>query len=252
MLLDGRELVGYIQERQARQARSLKPRPRLAIVRQGAGEATDRYLRIKRAYGEEIGVSVDTYTETPATLFERIHKLNDDHLVTGIIVQLPLQDDPSLTDKALKAVATHKDIDGLRPDSPFEQATPKAIMWLLSAYNIDLKGKKIAIVGQGRLVGEPLADQLEVSGHEVVRLDDETKDLEGALREADIIISATGQPGLITSTMVKPGAVVVDAGAPKSDLADDLRAREDIKMTPNPGGVGPVTVAALFDNLLAS
>jgi methylenetetrahydrofolate dehydrogenase (NADP+)/methenyltetrahydrofolate cyclohydrolase len=250
MILDGRELVGYIQERQSRQVRALKPRPRLAIVRQGTTPATDLFLRVKQAYGRDIGVDVDTYTEDSSDLIERIHRLNKDETITGIIVQLPFADAPELIDEAIGAVAKAKDVDGLTPDSPFDAATPKAILWLLAAYNIDLKDKDIAIVGQGRLVGDPLAKALEASGHRVRRLDDTTKNLKSELIEADIIIAATGEAGLITSEMVKPGAVVVDVGAPKSDLADDLRARIDIKVTANPGGVGPVTVAALFDNLL--
>jgi methylenetetrahydrofolate dehydrogenase (NADP+)/methenyltetrahydrofolate cyclohydrolase len=251
MLLDGRELVGYIHERQLRQARGLKTRPRLAIVRQGATKASDVFLRLKVAYGLEIGVPVDTYTETRESLLERIHLLNKDAAVTGIIVQLPLADATELTGEALVAVAPDKDVDGLAPNSPYQSATPKAIAWLLAAYNIDLKGKHIVVVGQGKLVGKPMADRLETSGYEVVRLDDAVGDLGAELLQADVIITATGKAGLITSSMVQPGTVVVDAGAPKSDLADDLRARTDIKITPNPGGVGPVTVAALFDNLLS-
>jgi methylenetetrahydrofolate dehydrogenase (NADP+)/methenyltetrahydrofolate cyclohydrolase len=250
MLLDGRELRDYIKERQIRQARSLRPQPRLAIVRQGTSEVTDLFLRVKQAYGRDIGVSVDTYTESPETLLERIKELNSDDAVTGIIVQLPLADAPELTDEALNAVSPSKDVDGLAPKSRYDPATPKAILWLLAAYNVDLKDKVIAVVGQGRLVGKPLADQLEASGQTVRRLDETTEDLGSELIDADIIISATGQAGLITSEMVKAGAVVVDVGAPVSDLADDLRARTDIKITANPGGVGPVTVAALFDNLL--
>jgi methylenetetrahydrofolate dehydrogenase (NADP+)/methenyltetrahydrofolate cyclohydrolase len=250
MILDGRELVGYIQERQVRQARSLRVPARLAIVRQGSTPATDLFLRVKQTYGQEIGVAVDTYTEEPERLLERIHSLNKDRAVTGIIVQLPLADAPELTDVALSAVAPDKDVDGLVPNSPFEAATPKAILWLLAAYNVDLKGKTIAVVGQGRLVGKPLADALEASGHTVKRLDDTTKSLKAELLEADIVVAATGQAGLITSEMIKTGTVVVDVGAPASDLADDLRERTDLKLTANPGGVGPVTVAALFDNLL--
>lgn len=251
MLLDGRELVGYIKQRQVQQARSLATPPRLAIVRQGATPATDIYLRVKQAYGDEIGVAVDVYTETPDTLLARIKTLSSDKTVTGINVELPFKDAPELTDQALAAVALPKDVDGLAPQTPFEAATPKGIMWLLSGYNIDLQGKRIAVVGQGRLVGLPLSDRLEKSGYQVIRLDEAAKDLKTALTGADIIITATGQAGVITSAMVAPGTVVVDAGAPVSELADDLRARDDIKLAPNPGGVGPVTVAALFDNLLS-
>ena len=248
--LDGREVAGFIQERHAGIVRGIHVKPRLVIVRQGATRATDMYLRVKQRYGQELGVAVDVYTEAPTTLLQRIHELNDDATVTGIAVELPFADEPELTDRALAAVALSKDVDGLAPNTSFEVATPKAIRWLLAAYNVELKQRRIVVVGQGRLVGAPLADQLEASGLEVVRADEHTKDLARVLIEGDIIISATGQAGLITTAMVKPGAALVDAGAPKSDLDPTLYDRDDLAITPNPGGVGPMTVAALFDNLL--
>jgi methylenetetrahydrofolate dehydrogenase (NADP+)/methenyltetrahydrofolate cyclohydrolase len=250
MTFDGNEVAGYIQERQAGQIRRLKSVPVLAIVRQGSSPATNIYLKVKKTYGEELGVDVRCYTETPDTLLKRIHELNRDPAITGINVELPFEDAPELTDDALAAVALAKDVDGLAPNSPYDPATPKAIWWLLSAYNIELKAKIIAVVGQGRLVGSPLSDQFETAGYTVIRIDDTVDNLAHSLITADVIISGTGVPGLITSDMAKPGAVIIDAGAPRSDLAADLRTRTDIKCSPNPGGVGPVTVAALYENLL--
>ncbi|HSX02259.1 MAG TPA: bifunctional 5,10-methylenetetrahydrofolate dehydrogenase/5,10-methenyltetrahydrofolate cyclohydrolase [Candidatus Saccharimonadia bacterium] len=249
-LLAGKDVAGFIQERHAQTVRGLLVAPKLAIVRQGATPATDAYLRVKKQYGADIGVMVDTYTEAPADLMARIAALNADPSVTGIIVQLPFADQPDLAEQALAAVAPAKDVDGLSPHSPFEAATPKAILWLLAAYNVDLSGRRIAVVGQGRLVGAPLADRLDASGHDVARLDEHTPNLAAALHDAGAIITATGQPGLITSAMVADGAIVVDAASPRSDLARDLFDRADLIITPNPGGVGPMTVASLFDNLL--
>lgn len=248
--LDGREVAGFIKQRHAGVVRSLPAVPRLAIVRQGTTPATDVFLRVKERYGQDIGVQVETYTEAPEGLLGRIAVLNADPALTGLIIQLPFADAPELADEALAAVVIAKDVDGLAPHSSFEVATPKAILWLLAAYNIVLKDKAIAVVGQGRLVGRPLADMLEASGLNVTRADEFTQDLVAVTSAADIIITATGQSGLITSAMVKPGAVVVDAGAPASDLAPELHDRTDLTLTPNPGGVGPMTVAALFDNLL--
>ena len=250
VVFDGQEVAGYIQERQAGQIRRMRGIPVLAIVRQGSSAATNVYLRVKRLYGEELGVDVRCYTETPETLLERIRELNADPEITGINVELPFEDAPELTEAALAEVALEKDVDGLAPNTPYDPATPKAIWWLLSAYNIELKGKKIAVVGQGRLVGAPISAQFEAAGHEVIRIDDTIDDLAAELITADIIISSTGVPGLITSSMVQPGAVVIDTGSPRSDLSEDLRARTDVKCSPNPGGIGPVTVAALYENLL--
>lgn len=247
--LDGREVAEYLQERHIRTVRGLRFVPGLAIVRTGDDAATTRYLAAKERYGEEIGVRVTVYGETAATIISRIERLSADPHTHGIIVQLPI--DPVVsTDEALNAVSPAKDVDGLRADSPFQEATPKAVLWLLAAYNIDLKDKYIVVVGQGRLVGKPLADSLAASGHNVSRVDIDTPDLMTALKDADVIVSATGKPELITSIMIKQGAVVVDCGSPQSELAADVRVRKDLTITPNPGGVGPMTVAALFDNLL--
>lgn len=247
-LLDGRDVAAFIKERHARQVTGLTPAPRLAIIRSAHNEAGDRYLKMKRAYGEEIGAPVDLYVETAATILDRIHTLNTDPAVTGIIIQLPLEN-PDITGRALAAVAPAKDVDGLGTHSPYEAATPKAALWLLAAYNVDLKGR-IVVVGQGRLVGKPLADRLEASGCDVVRCDITTPDLAAETIQADILFTGTGQAGLIKPNMVKPGAVVVDTGSPRQELDPALYDRPDLTITPNPGGIGPMTVASLFDNLL--
>jgi methylenetetrahydrofolate dehydrogenase (NADP+)/methenyltetrahydrofolate cyclohydrolase len=247
-LLAAENIVGFIQQRHVQQVVGFTPPPRLAIIRSSDNEAAERYLRAKAQYGAAIGVPVDIYVESPASLIDRIHALNADPATTGIIVQLPLPS-PELTSAALAAVAPAKDVDGLGPNSPFEAATPKAALWLLAAYNVDLRGR-IVIVGQGRLVGKPLADRLEASGHEVVRCDIHTTDLAAATRTADIIFTGTGTPSLIKPGMVKPGAVIVDTGSPRQELDPALYDDPTLTITPNPGGVGPMTVASLFDNLI--
>lgn len=247
-LLDGRAIAGYIKQRHTSQVAALPHQPRLAIIRSQDNEAGDRYLRMKRRYGEDIGVAVDLYVETSGTILERIAQLNADQSVTGIIIQLPLTD-PDITTRATAAVATAKDVDGLAPGSPFEAATPKAVLWLLAAHNVDLRGR-IVVVGQGRLVGKPLADRLEASGLDVVRCDIHTPDVPAETIQADILFTGTGQEHLIKPGMVKAGAVVVDTGSPRNELDPALYDRDDLTITPNPGGVGPMTVAALFDNLI--
>lgn len=248
-LLSGREVAPFITERHAQIVAGLEPKPRLAIIRSKENEAGDKYLGMKRKYGVGIGAGVDLYVETADTLLGRIDQLNDDPKVTGIIIQLPLIGAESLTEEALKAIAPAKDIDGLGPDSPYEAATPKAALWLLAAYNVDLKGR-IVVVGQGRLVGKPLADRLEAAGHDVVRCDINTKDLKAETIQADILFTGTGQEHLIKSDMVKEGAVLVDTGSPRFEFEPALYERDDLTITPNPGGVGPMTVVSLFDNLL--
>lgn len=248
-LLTGRDVASFLQQRHIGQVAGLSPKPRLAIIRSKDNEAGDRYLKMKRKYGEEIGVGVDLYVETEDTILDRIHALNHDPAVTGIIIQLPLPN-ADITALATAAVDLAKDVDGLAPGSKFEAATPKASLWLLAAHGVDIAGT-IVVVGQGSLVGKPLADRLEASGHHVIRCDINTKDVKAETLKADILFTGTGQQHLITSDMVKPGAYLVDTGAPRPEFHPDLYHRQDLGgITPNPGGVGPMTVVSLFDNLL--
>lgn len=247
-LLTGTDIADFIAQRHAGVVAGLAEQPRLAIIRSKDNEAGDRYLKVKRRYGESIGVAVDLYVETSDTIMERIAALNKDAAVTGIIIQLPLTG-TDITAEALAAIDPAKDVDGLGPKTPFEAATPKAVLWLLAAHNVDLKGRMV-IVGQGRLVGRPLADRLEASGHEVVRLDINTKDLAAEIIQADFVFTGTGKEHLITPAMVKEGAVIIDTGSPRNELDPALYMRDDLTITPNPGGVGPMTVVALFDNLI--
>lgn len=258
-ILDGSELVGYIKERQAKQVRALRQSwrvlPRLAIVRTGDNPVIDVYMRLKKTYGEDILIDVDVYNVTEADLFDQIKKLNNDENVHGIIIQLPLSN-PSQTDEAVRLVAAEKDVDGLGDRPSFTPATAMAINWLLAGYNIDLKNKKIAIVGNGRLVGAPLYEIWKKAGFDVSVYDDKTSDLSAAIKTSDVIVTATGVPGLIKNDMIKNSAVIVDAGTASEkgkivgDLAEEIRARKDLTITPIKGGVGPLTVAALFDNVI--
>ena len=260
-LLDGLELVGYIKERQAKQVRALRQSwrvlPKLAIVQTIDDPVIDMYVRLKKAYGADILIDVDVHKVDQSDALALINQLNADPLVHGIIVQLPLAD-PSQTDALVNAVEPAKDVDGLGDQATMTPATPMAIDWLLAGYNVVLQGKSIAIVGNGRLVGAPLYRIWSDQGLNVSVFDDTTADLQAAIGGSDVIVTATGVPGLITRSMVKPGAVVVDAGTASEsgkivgDVAPDVRDLDDITITPEKGGVGPLTVAALFDNVMAA
>lgn len=260
--LNGSELVGYIKERQARQVRGLrqawKTFPRLVILKTpGASKVIETYVNLKKRYGEDILIQTDIVTCTEEEMPDVLDTLNGDSTVHGIIVQLPL-DDPTRTDEVLGRIAPQKDVDGLGPNAKFDSATAKAINWLIAGYGIDLTAKRIAIVGNGRLVGAPLARMWQGSGYDVTVLDRKSTDVAGILRESDVVVTATGNPNLITATMLKIGAVVVDAGTASEDgvivgdLDASVRTREDLILTPEKGGVGPLTVAALFDNVIAA
>ena len=257
--LNGKELSEYITERQARQIRTLRQTyrvtPKLAIIQTIDNPVIDTYVRLKKNYGEDILAEVAVYKINQAELIDTIQMLNLDKTVHGIIIQLPLTD-PSLTDLAVSNVLPAKDVDGLGVNATLTPATAMAIDWLLAGYNVELKNHKIAIVGNGRLVGAPLAKLWATSGLDVTVYDDTTVNLASEVRKAQVIVTATGVPGLITSQMIQPGAVVVDAGTASEngklvgDVAEDVRERTDLTITPVRGGVGPLTVTALFDNLI--
>lgn len=258
-ILDGKELADFIKERQAKQVRALRQsqnvQPRLAIVQTIDSPVIDAYVRLKKAYGTDILIDVDIYKINQSAIRGTINTLNNNPSVHGIIVQLPL-DNPGETDTVVNLVSPEKDVDGLGEHAILTPATAMAIDWLVAGYNIDLASKTIAIVGKGRLVGAPLLSLWQGAGYNVSAYDRQTVDLSKVLRLADVIVTATGVPGLISSNMIAPGAVVIDAGTAAEhgkiigDLASDVRLRDDLTITPEKGGVGPLTVSALFDNVI--
>ena len=254
-ILNGTELAGFIKERQAHQVANMTTKPRLLIIRDSDHPVITKYVNLKKRYGEDIGVEViDSYTKDAKKIQENILRANNDPTINGIIIQLPLTD-KSLTDDLCNLITPAKDVDGLGINAKFDSATATAIIWLLAGYDIDLTNHKIALVGRGKLVGAPLYQMFTNSGHHVTlfhRGSDLTE-----LIDYDIIITATGIPGLITNSMISPGAVVVDAGTAsedgviKGDLAPKIRQRTDLAaITPEKGGVGPLTVTCLFDHVI--
>jgi len=257
--LNGKELAEYIQERQARQVRALRQadhvQPKLAIVVTIEHPVINIYMRMKKAYGADILIDVDVHRIKQDDAAETIAALNADPSVHGIIVQLPLER-PDETEAIVNLVAPEKDVDGLGAAPLFQPATPLAIMWLLAGYNVDLRDKKVLLVGRGKLVGAPLERILTDQGVDVSVADRETPDLKAATLEADVIITATGSPAILYSDMLKAKAVVVDAGVAGEegktvgDVAPEVYERDDLTITPPKGGVGPLTVCALFDNVI--
>lgn len=258
-LLNGRELADYIKERQARQVRALRQAhhvyPKLAIVQTIDNPVIDAYVALKKTYGADILVDVEAYKVDQSDLQGVVARLNDDPSTHGIIIQLPLADE-SATQAAVDAVAPEKDVDGLGKDAVLDPATPLAINWLVAGYNINLVGRRIAVVGNGRLVGAPLVRIWRESGYDVTTFDETSANMDEQLADFDVIVTAAGVPGLIKADSVKYGAAVIDAGTAAEhgkivgDVAADVRERDDIKITPEKGGVGPLTVTALFDNVI--
>lgn len=258
-LLNGRELSGFIQERQAHQVRALRQAdgvaPKLAIIRTNPDPVVDSYMKLKQDYGADILVDVDVHTIDQSEALQRIAELNADPGVHGIIVQIPLPE-PSQTTEILNSVAPEKDVDGLAEQTAFDPATPVAISWLLAGYNVELAGKHIVVVGHGRLVGKPLVRMWQASGYDVTVADKTVENLADVTRQADVLVCATGVAALVTANMIRGNAVIVDAGVATDsnglvgDVAPDVRELQDITITPEKGGVGPLTVCALFENVI--
>lgn len=258
-ILDGAELAGFIKERQLKQVRTLRQSwrviPRLAIIQTIDDPVIDMYVRLKKIYGADITIEVDVYKIDQAEIETQIQALNDDETVHGIIIQLPLTD-PSHTDAIVNLVAPAKDVDGLGEHATLTPATAMAIDWLVAGYNVTMVGKHIAIIGNGRLVGAPLAKLWRQSGLDVTVYDSSTVDLPDQIAESHIVVTATGVPSLITRDMITPGTVLIDAGTAAEhgkivgDVDAGVRELDDITITPIKGGVGPLTVAALFDNVI--
>ena len=257
--LNGLELAGFIKERQAKQVRALRQawyiNPRLAIVTDVENPVIETYMRLKQRYGADILIDVEIHRVPAGGALEVIQELNNRDDVQGIILQLPISN-PEQTEELLESIREDKDVDGLRKKAIFQAATPTAINWLLAGYGVDLKSKKVAIVGRGRLVGAPLEKMWLKSGVDVMVF--EKGDDLSQLINYDIIVSATGVPGLIKSQMVKAKAVVIDAGTASEngkivgDVSEEVRQRNDVIITPKKGGVGPLTVSALFDNVITA
>jgi methylenetetrahydrofolate dehydrogenase (NADP+)/methenyltetrahydrofolate cyclohydrolase len=257
--LNGLELAEYIQERQAHQVRALRQAhkvfPKLAIIVTIDNPVINLYIRLKQEYGSAMLIDVDVHRVAQAEVPALLEKLNADDSVHGIIIQLPLED-TSQTEELVNLVAPGKDVDALGVNAKFDPATPMAILWLLSGYNVDLKGKRVLLVGRGKLVGAPLEKMLRDSDVDVHIADRSTEDLKSETLEADIIITATGSPAILYPDMIKERAVVVDAGVASEDgktvgdVAPEVYDRDDLTITPVKGGVGPLTVCALFENVI--
>lgn len=259
-ILDGRELAGYIKERQAHLVRSLRGRkviPKLLILRDNDSPVIEKYVALKKRYGEDVGVEVEDFVaKNTDELKEKIEWANKNAEISAMIVQLPLKN-IDLTDSVVSLIAPEKDVDGLSGRGDFDSATATAINWLLAGYDISLETSKIALVGHGRLVGAPLEKMFKASKYNVTVF--QKGDALEALKDFDVVITATGVPHLLKNEHIKRGAVVVDAGTAsedgvlKGDLDDEVRRRDDLlALTPKLGGVGPMTVAVLFENVLSA
>ena len=258
--LNGLELQGYIKARQLRQVRNLRQQfgivPKLCIIKSTAApDVIQTYVRMKQRYADDVLIEVEVLTLDQSSMPEAIRRANESREIQGIIIQLPI-DDPSETEMLCDLISPTKDVDGLGRGALYPSATAQAIDWLLAGYNVELQDKHIAVVGNGKLVGNPLSKMWKQRGLMVTVLDEYSEDAEKVLSQSDVIVSATGVPRLITSQKVALGAVVVDAGTTSEngqivgDVDESVRIRDDVTITPVKGGVGPLTITVLFEHVI--
>ena len=263
-LMDGKGLAERLRAEIAEEVRQIGD-VGLATVLVGDDPASDVYIRRKHEAAQEVGIrSIDHRlpAETTQEELERlVSDLNADDGVDGILVQSPLPD--HLDEKAaVERLDPAKDVDGFHPDNAarlyfgeprFVPATPVGIMRLLEEYDIALEGARAVVVGRSLIVGKPVSLLLLAANATVTIAHSRTADLGAQTREADVLVVAVGQAGLVTPEMVKPGGTVVDVGMNRTD--DGLRGDVDPAaaevaglITPVPGGVGPMTIASLLRN----
>ncbi len=273
-LIDGKKISTDIKDELKEEVSKLKAEGRevtLAVILVGDDPASAVYVKNKKKACEYIGIKSLSY-ELPAEttedeLLELIEKLNGDDTVNGILVQLPL---PRHIDekKVIRTISPKKDVDGFHPENVgalligepgFVSCTPAGIIELLKRSNVEIEGKECVVIGRSNIVGKPMGVLLLRENGTVTIAHSRTKDLKEICKRADILVAAVGKPKMITAEYIKEGAVVIDVGIHRMDNGklcgdvdfDDVESHVS-KITPVPGGVGPMTIAMLMYNCIAS
>ncbi len=268
-IINGKEIAAQMRRQLKEIIADLPRKPHLAVILVGDNPASALYVNHKVKAAEEIGVLVEVHQLSPVittdALVSFVQDLNKDPEVDGILVQLPLPD-PLKTELVIQAIDPQKDIDGLHyvnlgklfvGQPGILPCTPQACMALIKSVCPDLEGLNAVVVGRSNLVGRPLAQLLLDENCTVTQAHSKTKNLAQITAQADILVSATGKAHLIKRAFVKPGAVVIDVGIsrlPDGKLAGDVDFQDVLGqagfVTPVPGGVGPMTIAMIFQNII--
>lgn len=267
-IIDGKKVAKDILDELKVKTASLEKKPALAVILANDDPSSKVYVASKEKNSLNLGFKSCVYSFdksiTQGVLIKLIHELNENPKINGILVQLPLYNHLN-AQEILELINPKKDVDGFHPvnvgklNSGLEPhavcCTPKGIIKLLKAYNIQIEGKNAVVIGRSNIVGKPVATLLTKENATVTIAHSKTKDLKNITKNADIIISATGKPNLIKANMVKRGAVVIDVGITKQIngvLIGDVEFEKVKKVasyiTPVPGGVGPMTIACLMEN----
>lgn len=271
-LIDGKAIAAQIKEELKEQVAALKEQGRevaLAVIQVGEDKASSVYVNNKKKACEYIGIRSLSYhlpeEVSEGELLELIETLNQDDTVNGILVQLPVPKHID-EDRVIKAIDPKKDVDGFHPQSVgalsigqpgFVSCTPAGIIELLKRSDVEITGKECVVVGRSNIVGKPMALLLLRENGTVTVCHSKTADLRAVTKRADILVVAIGKPQFIDETYVKEGAVVIDVGIHRDEnnkLCGDVNFErvKDVaeKITPVPGGVGPMTICMLMHNVV--
>lgn len=266
-IIDGKKISLEVKEDLRSEIGLLEVKPTLVVISVGDDPASKVYVRQKEKCAKYVGINyihLNYESITEDELLEKIDQLNNDSSINGVIVQLPLPDYLNST-KIVNAISPDKDVDGLtyinagrllNNEKCLVSCTPKGIMYLLEYEKIDLTGKNAVVIGRSILVGKPMMNLLINANATVTLCHSRTKDIEKITKKADILVVAIGKKHFVKRDMVKKNAVVIDVGINRVD--DKLYGDVDYddvfdkvrKITPVPGGVGPMTVVMLMSNVL--
>ena len=271
-IIDGKELAKKIRASLKIECEELKQKnikSKLAVIMVGEDPASKVYVRNKSRACEDVGIEYEEYLLdskiTQKELIELIEKLNNDKTVNGILLQSPIPSNLDINE-AFRTISSEKDVDGFNPvnvgklvlnQDTFVSCTPYGIMKMFEEYDIDLTGKNVVILGRSNIVGKPLIHCCLNKNATVTSCHSKTQNLAQKAKEADILISAIGKANFVTADMVKDGAVVIDVGINRLNngkITGDVdfeSVKEKVSyITPVPGGVGPMTIAMLMNNVI--
>ena len=271
-LIDGKKLAKKIREKLKTSCEELKKKginPKLAVIMVGDDKASQVYVKNKSKVCDEIGIEFEEFILDKdikqKELIKLIEKLNQDDNIHGILLQSPIPEHLDINE-AFKTINPKKDVDGFNPvnigklclnQDTFVSCTPYGVMKMFEEYNIDLTGKNVTILGRSNIVGKPLIQCCLNKNATVTVCHSKTKNLKEHTQNADIVISAIGKPKFVTEDMIKEGAVVIDIGINRGEdgkLTGDVDFEKVSKkasyITPVPGGVGPMTIAMLMNNVI--
>ena len=272
VIIDGKELAKKIRANLKIECEELKKKninSKLAVIMVGEDPASKVYVRNKSRACEDVGIKYEEYLLdskiTQKELIELIEKLNNDKTINGILLQSPIPSNLDINE-AFRTISPQKDVDGFNPinvgklvlnQDTFVSCTPYGIMKMFEEYDIDLTGKNVVILGRSNIVGKPLIHCCLNKNATVTSCHSKTQNIAQKAKEADVLISAIGKANFVTADMVKDSAVVIDVGINRLDngrITGDVDF-ESVKekasyITPVPGGVGPMTIAMLMNNVI--